>query len=87
MQFAPAWIGFGHAFAALDEADQAMAAYRTAARVFPGLHLPLMGVGMEHLRTSNFSLAEQTFLLARQLCPTDPAVLNELGRRAGGVPT
>ncbi|GBG90196.1 hypothetical protein CBR_g50377, partial [Chara braunii] len=35
--FAPAWLGFGHAYAAQDESDQAMAAYRTAARLFDGL--------------------------------------------------
>ena len=35
-RFAPAWVGFGHAFAAQDESDQAMAAYRTASRLFPG---------------------------------------------------
>jgi anaphase-promoting complex subunit 6 len=34
--FASAWIGFGHAYAAQDESDQAMAAYRTAARLFAG---------------------------------------------------
>lgn len=113
-RFSPAWIAFGNAFAALDEADQAMSAYRTAgeggvcvgihvhtrahgsltdplmypiihiihartARLFPGLHLPLVGIGMEHLRTSNLVLADQTLRLASQLCPTDATVLNELG--------
>ena len=34
--FAPAWIGFGNAYAAQEEGDQAMSAYRTAARLFPG---------------------------------------------------
>ncbi|KAJ6751984.1 hypothetical protein OIU85_002407 [Salix viminalis] len=34
--FAPAWIGFGNAYAAQEEGDQAMTAYRTAARLFPG---------------------------------------------------
>lgn len=34
--FAPAWIGYGNAYAAQDEGDQAMAAFRTAARLFPG---------------------------------------------------
>ncbi|KAF7836638.1 anaphase-promoting complex subunit 6 [Senna tora] len=34
--FAPAWIGYGNAFAAKEEGDQAMSAYRTAARLFPG---------------------------------------------------
>jgi len=35
-QFAPAWFGFGNAFAAQEEGDQAMAAYRTGARLFEG---------------------------------------------------
>lgn len=34
--FPPAWIGYGNAYAAKDEGDQAMSAYRTAARLFPG---------------------------------------------------
>lgn len=102
-RFVPAWIGFGHAFAAQDESDQvgrgggflalamlrrrlpaaglksvgrarrtlnasslycpqAMAAYRTANRLFPGLHAPLLGMGMEYSRMSNLHLAEQMFL-------------------------
>ena len=40
---------------------QAMAAYRTAARLFPGLHLPLIGMGMEYQRMNNLHLAEQMF--------------------------
>ena len=38
-----------------------MAAYRTAARLFPGLHLPLIGMGMEYQRMNNLHLAEQMF--------------------------
>ena len=34
--FAPAWIGYGNAYAAKEEGDHAMSAYRTAARLFPG---------------------------------------------------
>lgn len=34
--FLSAWIGQGNAYAALEEGDQAMLAYRTAARLFPG---------------------------------------------------
>ncbi|KAH8518734.1 hypothetical protein H0E87_000544 [Populus deltoides] len=34
--FAPAWIGFGNAYAAQEEGDKAMSAYRTAARLFSG---------------------------------------------------
>lgn len=34
--FLPSWLGFGHAYAIQDESDQAMAAYRTINRKFPG---------------------------------------------------
>lgn len=34
--FAPAWIGFAHAFAALNEHDPAVNAYTTAARLLQG---------------------------------------------------
>ncbi|CAL8472035.1 g11577 [Coccomyxa elongata] len=77
--FAPAWLGFGHAFAAQDESDQAMAAYRTAARLFPGLHLPLLGMGCEYARMNNTTLAEQLLLSAHHMCPQDPLPCNELG--------
>ena len=31
--FVPAWMGYGHSFAMLDEHDQAMAAYRAGFRI------------------------------------------------------
>jgi anaphase-promoting complex subunit 6 len=34
--FAAAWICFGNAHAAKEEGDQAIAAFRTATRLFPG---------------------------------------------------
>lgn len=34
--FPPAWIGIGNAYAAQSEGEQAMAAFRTGARLFPG---------------------------------------------------
>ncbi|KAK9790319.1 hypothetical protein WJX73_003955 [Symbiochloris irregularis] len=77
--FAPGWLGFGHAFAAQDESDQAMAAYRTAARRFPGLHQPLIGMGMEYARMNNLLLSEQMLHAAHTISPSDPLVLHELG--------
>jgi anaphase-promoting complex subunit 6 len=59
--FAASWIAFGHAFAAQDESDQAMAAYRTAARLFPGCHLASLFIGMEYLRTNNLRTALLSF--------------------------
>ncbi|KAJ8422598.1 hypothetical protein Cgig2_022660 [Carnegiea gigantea] len=57
--FLAAWMGQGNAYAALEEGDQAMLSYRTAARLFPGCHLPALYIGMEHMRTHSFKLAEQ----------------------------
>ncbi len=77
--FAPAWIGFGHSFAMQDESDQAMAAYRTAARRFRGSHVPLLCMGMEHLRTNSLEPATDFFNQSLRLCPTDPLIFNEMG--------
>ena len=78
-RFAPAWIGFGNAFAAQDESEQAMAAYRTASRLFQGSHVPLAYIGMEYLRTNNLPLAKHFLRGAKKLCASDPLVANELG--------
>ena len=56
-----------------------MAAYRTAARLFPGSHVPLLCSGMEYLRTNNLKLSEQLLLQSRNMCPSDPLVYNEIG--------
>lgn len=48
-----------------DESDQALAAYRTAARLFPGLHQPVLGMGREYQHMNNYMLAEQMYL---QVC-------------------
>ena len=78
--FAPAWIAFGHAFAMQDESDQAVAAYRTASRLFPGMHVPVLCAGMEYSRGSNnASFARSFFEKAAELNPTDALVQNELG--------
>ncbi|KAE8124690.1 hypothetical protein FH972_019555 [Carpinus fangiana] len=77
--FPPAWIGYGNAHAAKEEGDQAMSAYRTAARLFPGCHLASLYIGMEYLRTHSYKLAAQFLAQAKTICPSDPLVYNELG--------
>jgi anaphase-promoting complex subunit 6 len=42
-------------------------------------HLPLLFIGMEHLQLSTSNLAEEFFLAAEKISPTDPLLLNELG--------
>jgi hypothetical protein len=56
-----------------------MAAYRTAARMFPGLHQPLLGMALEYARMNNMELAEQLARQAYQRCPWDPLLCHELG--------
>ena len=48
---------------------QAMAAYRTAARLFPGLHDPLLGMGCEYARMNSTALAQQLLRSAHAVCP------------------
>ena len=46
-----------------------MAAYRAAARRFPGLHQPLVGIAMEYARMNNVNLALQCLQNAAELAP------------------
>ncbi|CAD6587947.1 MAG: anaphase promoting complex subunit cdc16 [Tremellales sp. Tagirdzhanova-0007] len=78
-RFAPAWVTFAHSFAYEGEHDHAITAYSTTARLFPGSHLPLLFIGMEHLQLSASSLAEEYFRAAEAMNAADPLLLNELG--------
>ncbi len=77
--FFPAWIGFAHSFACMDETDQAMAAYRTASRLFPGLPQPVVGMALEYARMNNLGLAQKLCSMAYQKNPHDPSLLLEAG--------
>jgi len=77
--FAPGWIAFGHAFAALDETDQAMNAYRTANRLFPGCHHASLYIGMEYLKLNSLKTAQMSFEESLRINDSDPMVYNEIG--------
>ena len=77
--FAPAWIAFAHAFAMQSETDQAMAAYRTAARLFPGLPQPVLGMALEYARMNNLGLAQKLCSMAYAKNPHDANLLLESG--------
>ena len=77
--FGPAWIAYGHSFAAENEHDQAMAAYFKAAQQMKGCHLPLLYIGMEYSLTNNPKIAEKFFREALEISPEDPFVLQEIG--------
>ncbi|OBZ72693.1 Anaphase-promoting complex subunit cut9 [Grifola frondosa] len=78
-RFAPAWMAFAHTFALEGEHDHAVTAYSTCARMFPGSHLPLMFVGMEHIVLSNHALADEALHAAYSMCNGDPLLVNERG--------
>jgi anaphase-promoting complex subunit 6 len=77
-RFVPSWIGFGHAFAAQDESDQALGAYRTAARLCPGSHIPSLCLGSEYSRIGNIAQASKHLNQALSCC-ADPLIYHELG--------
>lgn len=74
-----AWIGFAHTFALEGEHEQAINAYATAARLFPGTHLPNLFLGMQYMQVNNFSLASEHLAASFGICSVDPLLLNELG--------
>lgn len=77
--FAPGWLGSGIAYAAINESELAVAAFRSSARLFPGCHLPTLYIGMQYAQSHNYKVAEQVLLQAKKICPFDPMVYNELG--------
>jgi anaphase-promoting complex subunit 6 len=77
--FCASWMAFGHCYAAQNESDQAMAAYRTAARLFPGCYLANVCIGMEYLRTNNLKTANISFDEALKIYDQDPCIYNEKG--------
>uniref|UniRef100_A0A1B6CSF2 Cell division cycle protein 16 homolog n=1 Tax=Clastoptera arizonana TaxID=38151 RepID=A0A1B6CSF2_9HEMI len=77
--FGPAWLTYGHSFAADNEHDQAMAAYFKASQLMKGCHLPLLYIGLECGLTNNITLAEKFFLQAQSISPQDPFVIHEMG--------
>ena len=77
--YLPAWIAYGHTYAAQDQSDQAMSAYRTVSRLFPGCYFASLYMGMEYLRTKNLRTALLSFELAKKVNSADPIVWNEIG--------
>ncbi|XP_066594170.1 cell division cycle protein 16 homolog [Prorops nasuta] len=77
--FGPAWLAYGHSFAAENEHDQAMAAYFKASQLMKGCHLPLLYIGLECGLTNNLKLADKFFQQAQEIAPNDPFVIHEMG--------
>eukprot|EP01025_Chloroclados_australasicus_P000777 TRINITY_DN10290_c0_g2_i6.p1 TRINITY_DN10290_c0_g2~~TRINITY_DN10290_c0_g2_i6.p1 ORF type:complete len:551 (+),score=67.41 TRINITY_DN10290_c0_g2_i6:169-1821(+) len=77
--FAPALMGLGDSYSAREGSDQAVAVYRKAARLFPGMHQPQLNLGIEYLHMNLIGLAQITLEQAKDISPSDPHIENELG--------
>jgi tetratricopeptide (TPR) repeat protein len=78
-KFAKAWVMLGHVLCALEESEQAISVYRTASRLLPGDHKPLVYMAKELVRTNYLSLALHLLISAMDICATDAFLMNELG--------
>lgn len=78
-RFQPAWIAFGHSFAMEGEHDSAITAYSTASRLFPGTHLALLYIAMQHIQLANNNLAMNFLRGSLSICANDPLIYHEMG--------
>lgn len=78
-RFGGAFVVLGLVLSAQEESEQAISSFRTAARLMPGDHRPLVLLAKELVRTSYDSLALHFLNSALVLVPEDPVALNELG--------
>jgi anaphase-promoting complex subunit 6 len=77
--FPEGWVALGNSYAAQDESDQALSAYRTCLRLFPGCHYANLYLGMEYIRSNNLKTAFTAFTEALTISSKDPLVYNEVG--------
>ena len=77
--FPDSWLALGNSYAGEDESDQALNAYRTCLRLFPGCHFSNLYIGMEFMRSSNYKTALIAFQNALDLSKNDPLIYNEIG--------
>jgi len=47
--------------------------------LFPGCHLANLYIGMEELKMGNYSSAIDQLNCAKEVCPNDPMIFNEIG--------
>jgi len=78
-RFARAWIALGHVLAAQEESEHAISAFRTASRLLPGDHRPLIFLAKELVRTNYLPLALNYLNAALEISPQNPIILNEMG--------
>lgn len=78
-RFAKAWVLLGHTLAAQEESEHAISAFRTASRLLPGDHRPLVFMAKELVRTNSLSLSLHLLQSAIAISPNCILTLNEMG--------
>lgn len=79
-RFLPAYMGLAHSLAYADESEQAISAYRTIYKQFPGCWLAPLYIAMESLKTNQLPMCDFFLLRAKELAPdNDPLLYNEVG--------
>jgi tetratricopeptide (TPR) repeat protein len=78
-EFGAAWLAYGYTFAQNGDLDQALSAYRTAARLLVGSHLPTLLIAVELSRAKDMVMAKQFAQKSVSMQPLDPYPLHELG--------
>lgn len=74
-----AWIILGHILAAQEESEHAISAFRSASRLLPGDHRPIVFMAKELVRTNHLSLGLHLLSSALKISPRDATVHNEIG--------
>ena len=77
-RLAVAWVLLGHVLAAQEEGEQAISSYRTAMRLLPGEHKPMIFMAKGLIRMGHLAPALHLLCSAEDLCPNEPDLLNEL---------
>jgi anaphase-promoting complex subunit 6 len=77
-KLANAYIMLGHVLCAQEESEQAISAYRTATRLLPTDHRPIVYMAKEMIRTNYSTLAQQLLIGALNICSTDATLFNEI---------
>ncbi|KAI9475364.1 hypothetical protein BDB00DRAFT_966200, partial [Zychaea mexicana] len=76
--FEDSWLGYGHAFAAEKDHDQAISAYAMCSKLVPGSHLPDMYIGVQFLEQNMLDAAFVYLNKSYSKCNSDPFLLNEM---------
>lgn len=78
-RFSQAWVALGLVLTAQEQSEDSISAFRTASRLMPGNHKPLVYMAKEMAKTNSFSMALHVLKSALEVCSTDASLFNELG--------